>query len=147
MREFVFKDHESRETRIRGEELVVFSPRGLSHMGHLHGLGGALYVAERSRDRLVAWVNLPGSRLDCSVTCHLHVVVADRLDRLLEDLDGLDVMRYNCMPHWGGSCAMLMTDAEARSRIHIALCRARTDFMDQCREKVVERRDLHDLWM
>ena len=46
----------------------------------------------------------------------------------------LDAMRYNCMPHWGGSCAMLMTDAESRSRTHIALCRARADFMDQSRE-------------
>jgi len=144
--EYTIVDHQSREVRFQGEQLLEFEPRGHEHMGEFHGFGGALY-AKRSPGELVAVIDLPGTRRDRPVSVHRHVVIRDQFIDLLDGIDALDVMQHNCMPHWVGSCAMLSADASGKIHIHLALCRAKAEFMAQCRVVLSHRFDLSDLWI
>ncbi len=145
MMDYTIVDHQSRKVQFRGEKILAFESRGHEHMGTHHGLGGALY-AKTSPDELVATIDLPGSHLDGSVSSHRHVLVHDHFIDLLGDIDALDVMQHNAMPHWIGSCAMVTADSGGLLHIHIALCRAKVEFMEQCREALSGRFGICKLW-
>lgn len=147
MQPILLRDHEGRRLPFDGEELVTTSCQGFPHQTGVYDLTGTLYAAGEPPSSLVASVDLPCSHRDRDLTWRRHVVQADGLCRLLEQLDAIAVMQHVNIPHWIGSCAMLETDIEVRPRLHIALRRGLVDFMEDCRMMVRRRRDLTSLWL